>query len=120
MKPGKKSRKAGRHVGLLPADQILRKPFNPFTYFLKNYFGQSSEEQASRNLERFESRYQNLYERLANVPGIDAQGLRDELARTKSVLGALVGIVYLDSVWEHRCPRTVPKYHPGGSEPVLL
>ncbi len=83
-----------------PADQILRKPFNPFVYFLKNYFGQSSEDQASRNLERFESRYQNLFERLANIQGIEAQGLRDELVRTKSVLGALVGIVYLDSVWE--------------------
>lgn len=83
-----------------PADQILRKPFNPFVYYLRNYFGQSTEDASTRNLERFENRFQNLFERLARVPGIEMQGLRDELMRTKPVLGALIGIVFLDSIWE--------------------
>jgi predicted ATPase/class 3 adenylate cyclase len=83
-----------------PTDQILRKPFNPFLYFLRNYFGQSAEDASTRNLERFENRFQNLFERLSRIPGLETQGLCDELTRTKSVLGALIGIVYPDSIWE--------------------
>lgn len=83
-----------------PSDQILRKPFNPFIYYLRNYFGQSAEEPAARNRERFENRFQNIFERLARIPGIECQGLRDELTRTKPVLGTLVGIPFPDSIWE--------------------
>jgi predicted ATPase/class 3 adenylate cyclase len=81
-----------------PADQILRKPFNPFVYFLKNYFDQSLEKNTSRNLQRFEARFQQLLDKLQSVP--DAQALRDDLIRTKSVLAAQVGIMYFDSLWE--------------------
>lgn len=81
-----------------PADQILRKPFNPFIYFLKNYFDQSLEKNTARNLQRFEARFQQLLDKLQNIP--DAQALRDDLIRTKSVLAAQVGIVYFDSLWE--------------------
>jgi tetratricopeptide (TPR) repeat protein/class 3 adenylate cyclase len=85
-----------------PADQILRKPFNPFVYFLKNYFDQSADNSASRNLQRFEARFQQLFDKLESLQGSNAniQGLRDELLRTKSVLGAQVGITYHDSLWE--------------------
>lgn len=81
-----------------PADQILRKPFNPFVYFLKNYFDQSLEKNTARNLQRFEARFQQLLDKLQSIP--DAQALRDDLIRTKSVLAAQVGIVYFDSLWE--------------------
>lgn len=85
-----------------PADQILRKPFNPFVYFLKNYFNQSVEQTATKNLQRFEARFQQLVDSLAaiatEVP--QAQSLQTELLRTKSVLGAMVGINYEDSLWE--------------------
>lgn len=83
-----------------PADQILHKPFNPFVYFLKNHFGQSNNAEDKRNLDAFEGRFKALVERLGQKPGITAKGLRDELVRTKSVLAALVGLVYLDSLWE--------------------
>lgn len=81
-----------------PADQILRKPFNPFIYFLKNYFDQSLEKNTARNLQRFEARFQQLLDKLQGIP--DAHALRDDLIRTKSVLAAQVGIVYFDSLWE--------------------
>jgi tetratricopeptide (TPR) repeat protein len=81
-----------------PADQILRKPFNPFIYFLKNYFDQSLEKNTARNLQRFEARFQQLLDKLQGIS--DAHALRDDLIRTKSVLAAQVGIVYFDSLWE--------------------
>ena len=85
-----------------PADQILRKPFNPFVYFLKNYFDQSTDHSASRNMQRFEARFQQLLDKLASLQNFNntALELRDELLRTKSVLGALVGLTYHDSLWE--------------------
>ncbi len=82
------------------ADQILRKPFNPFIYFLKNYFHQSPETSSESNLEQFESRFQQLETRLLDLKDQKAKQLHTELVRTKSVLAAQVGIVFFDSLWE--------------------
>ncbi len=81
-----------------PTDQILRKPFNPFIYFLRNYFDQSAEQNVARNLQKFEAQFQVLLDKLERIP--NSQQLRDELLRTRSVLAAQVGIVYFDSLWE--------------------
>ena len=43
------------------ADQILKKPLNPFIYFLKNYFEQSFEKTEIQNIELFEKQYLDLY-----------------------------------------------------------
>jgi predicted ATPase/class 3 adenylate cyclase len=81
------------------ADQILRKPFNPFTYFLRNYFDQSPDGDADINRAHFEEKYEWLIDQLEGIqyPGIEE--IRKEIKRTKSVLGALVGIIYQDSIW---------------------
>ncbi len=80
------------------ADQILRKPFNPFIYFLRNYFEQSPDVQDERHL--FERRFQALLGRLSNVQGYpEVDFISKELLRTKSVLGALIGVNYPDSIW---------------------
>ncbi len=82
------------------ADQILRKPFNPFIYFLKNYFEQYPESTPLANLQHFEERYQQLLEELDAVNNVEVKSVRRELVRTKTILAALVGLEYQDSIWD--------------------
>ena len=82
------------------SDQILRKPFNPFVYFLKNYFEQSPEYTPERNRELFESNFQELIYDLEKSPLPEAEAIRREIIRTKSILAALISIFYPDSLWE--------------------
>ncbi|HMO38526.1 MAG TPA: tetratricopeptide repeat protein [Saprospiraceae bacterium] len=83
------------------ADQILRKPFNPFIYFLRSYFEQPPDGSMNGAREHFESRLQGLIQRLASVNNFpEVEFVRKELLRTRSVLAAQLGIVYPDSIWE--------------------
>ncbi len=82
------------------ADQILKKPFNPFIYFLKNYFEQYPESTSLANMQHFEERYQQLLEELDGVNQVEAKSVRRELVRTKSVLAALIGLNFKDSIWD--------------------
>lgn len=82
------------------ADQILKKPFNPFIYFLKNYFEQSPEGTTPANEAHFEQKFQLLNNQLSKLETAEAERIRRELNRTKTVLGALVGINYPNSLWE--------------------
>lgn len=83
------------------ADQILHKPFNPFLYFLHNYFEQSPEEASFTNRANFETRFRLLVEQL-NAQGSESAELTiRELERTKPVLMALVGLhTESNSLWE--------------------
>lgn len=83
-----------------PADQILRKPFNPFIYFLKDFFAQSPESNAYVNRTNFEARFRAVAEQLANSADRRASRHLRELDRTKPVLAALIGIAYEQSLWE--------------------
>lgn len=82
------------------SDQILRKPFNPFIYFLKNYFDQSPENTAERNRELFESNFLELIYDLTESRHREADAVRREISRTQSVLAAMIGIHYPGSLWE--------------------
>jgi predicted ATPase/class 3 adenylate cyclase len=82
------------------SDQILRKPFNPFIYFLKNYFEQSPENSEDKNREVFEENFLELMYDLSECKHEEAETLRREIARTQSVFGALMGIQYAGSLWE--------------------
>jgi predicted ATPase/class 3 adenylate cyclase len=82
------------------SDQILRKPFNPFIYFLKNYFDQSPDNSRERNRELFESNLIELSHDLANSPHPEADAIRREIIRTQSVLAAMVGISYPGTLWD--------------------
>ena len=82
------------------SDQILRKPFNPFIYFLKNYFEQSPENNTDRNRELFESNFLELMYDLTESKHPEADAIRREIARTQSVLAASVGIHYPGSLWD--------------------
>ncbi len=82
------------------ADQILQKPFNPFIYFLRNYFRQSPENVPQTNRQHFEERFNQLLESTADSTHPSLQTLRKEVKRTQSVLAALINIQYPDSLWE--------------------
>ena len=84
------------HWATCQADQILRKPFNPFIYFLKNYFKQSVENAAAENVRHFELTFENLVRALPEAAFTEGA----ELIRTRSVLAALVGLTYPNSLWE--------------------
>lgn len=78
------------------SDQILKKPFNPFLYFLKNYFKQSVEHSTAENVENFENTFQLLMRSLPESAYTEGA----ELIRTRSILAALVGLTFVDSLWE--------------------
>ncbi|MBL7814093.1 MAG: tetratricopeptide repeat protein [Saprospiraceae bacterium] len=78
------------------SDQILRKPFNSFIYFLKNYFKQSVEQTPTQNKTAFEWMFENLVRSLPESAYTEGA----ELIRTRFVLAALVGLNYPDSLWE--------------------
>ncbi len=77
------------------ADQMLRKPFNPFLYCLNNFFEQSAEHSAAQNEQIFEEKYAYLSRSISQKPA-----LFRELERTKSVLAAQIGIFYPNALWE--------------------
>ena len=82
------------------SDQILRKQFNPFIYLLKNYFDQSPENSKERNKELFEQNFLELQYELTESGHPEADAVRREIARTQSVLAAMVGIHYPGSLWD--------------------
>ena len=87
-------------------DQILRQAFNPFTYFFKRYFDQSPEASSDENKARFTARLDRLIARLRSLSGDEVTGsqaphaLAEELDRTRSVLGALLGLYWPASLYE--------------------
>lgn len=85
---------------LCPCDQILRKPFNPFLYCLRQYFRQSSDNSPSYNLALFEEVFGLLQNRLAAAANSEADQYTKELRRTKPIIAALLGLVYEDGLWE--------------------
>ncbi len=82
------------------SDQILKKSFNPFVYFLKNFFNQSPDNSLSQNHQLFEDRFYELIIELKKVAAPDTEKFYNELLRTKSVLAALCGIYYDNSLWQ--------------------
>lgn len=78
-------------------DQILRQAFNPFAYFLKRYFDQSPEASPDENKANFAKRFDRLLCTLKEHP---SQSLISELVRTRSILGALLGLHWPGSLYE--------------------
>ncbi len=86
---------------IAPSDPILRQAFNPFVYFLKSYFQQSLNASAEDNKALFLLGLDELLERLKIRMGIAASAsLRHELMRTQSILGALMGLYWPNSLYE--------------------
>ncbi|MCD4819998.1 MAG: tetratricopeptide repeat protein [Candidatus Cloacimonetes bacterium] len=78
----------------MPCDEILRKSFNPIIHFFKEYFKQSEENLKEINRSNFEKKLDNLIKNTENIE------LKNELLRTKSILGALLNIRWEESLYE--------------------
>lgn len=86
-------------------DPILRQAFNPFAYFLKRYFHQFPEATAEENKARFETHLDRLVQALHNLDRplpstANPPALAAELLRTRSILGALLGLHWPGSLYE--------------------
>ena len=84
-----------------PADQILRKPFNPFITFFRNYFAQSTENTKEQNVELFFGGFERLAKDIEKIAGETGNRLRRNLFRTRAVLTALVGLPPENDFWEN-------------------
>lgn len=75
-------------------DAILRESLNPFRYWLKNYFGVSNHQVEARNKRSFNRKLDEL------IAVCQEPRLAAELDRTRSFIGALVGLHWPDSLFE--------------------
>ena len=81
------------------ADQILRKPFNPFVYLLHRMFRQSLDLGQSQNQRRFQFRLTQIRQALRELDAPRAGQVLTELDRTESVLAAQMGLAVPNSLW---------------------
>ena len=82
------------------ADQILHQAFNPFVYWLRHYFEQSPSAPLEENEAQFEAHFSQLLNKLAATGEPDIAMLSAQLVRVKSVLGALLGLHWPDSLYQ--------------------
>ena len=82
------------------SDQILQKPFNPFIFFLKKHFDQSSEYKPAENRANFERRFNWLLNDIQAIEHGRSKGILRELKRTKPVLAAILGVKFEKSLWD--------------------
>lgn len=82
------------------ADQILRKPFNPFHHFIRQYFNLSALNTEQAKLRRFERRWEKLLSELSTKTKAEAHPLLSELQRLRGVYLHLLGIQAHDPLWE--------------------
>lgn len=77
----------------LPCDEILKKSFNPFASFLKLFFKQDESKTLEKNFQAFNNIYKNLVDMTGN------SDVRNELVRTRSVIGALIDLEWENSLY---------------------
>ncbi len=78
------------------ADQILKKPFNPFIYFLSNFFNQSGKNSKSINHQHFQLIFDDI---LHDLLDIGQENQANELKRSKSIFYGLLGLNTKDTLW---------------------
>ena len=76
------------------SDEILRDPFNPFRYWLRDYFQVSDSQVEARNKRDFNRKLDHL------IAMTEDPELAEELDRTRSFLGALLRLYWPDSLYE--------------------
>ena len=80
-------------------DEILRQPLNPIRYLLRHYFGLDRTDDDETNKAAFQAKMAVLLANIADEP------LRAGVARTSSIVGALVGLHWEDSLYEQLSPE---------------
>jgi predicted ATPase/class 3 adenylate cyclase len=81
-------------VFVAQTEEMIRQSFNPLRYWLRQYFEVSDTQSEIRNKRSFNRKIDELIDVTAD------SHLRDELDRTRSFLGALVGLFWSDSLYE--------------------
>ena len=77
----------------LPCDEIFQQSLHPVVHFLNEYFDQNSAQTPDEKRARFETRFNRLFQK-TRLPA-----LKRELKRTRSILGALVGVFWEGSLY---------------------
>lgn len=77
----------------MPCDEILQRSFNPFISFFKDFFKQSVNNTEKQNLAVFNKIYTQI------VQEVPKEEVRQELARARSFIGALIGLEWKDSLF---------------------
>lgn len=80
-------------------DEILRESLNPFRYWLRHYFDQSTTANETNNKANFTAQLDRL------IRATSATTLANELVRTRSFLGALVNLRWPASLYEQLEPQ---------------
>jgi tetratricopeptide (TPR) repeat protein/class 3 adenylate cyclase len=88
------------------SDQILRKPFNPFLLFLKNYFDLKGDQNQELQTETFLKNFDELCEDLQASGHPMSAEINADLVRLQYVLIALAGIKDPNSPWSKLEGRT--------------
>ncbi|MCP4540454.1 MAG: tetratricopeptide repeat protein [Chloroflexi bacterium] len=86
-----------------PAEQILRQSLYPFKHFQRGYFEQYADSSPEENKERFNEILNTLISDLKGKP--DLAEVVQELERTRSFLGALVGLHWEGALYEQLEPK---------------
>jgi predicted ATPase len=81
-------------VFLGQTDEIVRESFNPLTYWLRQYFGITNAQGEARSKRAFNRKVDDLIAVTAD------RHLADEIDRTRSFIGALLGLYWSDSLYE--------------------
>jgi predicted ATPase/class 3 adenylate cyclase len=84
----------GIQIFLLQTDEMIRQPFNPLRYWLRQYFNIQDTQSDARNKRSFNRKLDDL------IAGTEDKELIEELDRVRSFLGALVGLFWTDSLYE--------------------
>ncbi|MBN2607773.1 MAG: tetratricopeptide repeat protein [Candidatus Fermentibacteraceae bacterium] len=92
---------------VLRCDDILRKSLNPFVYFLRELFHQSESKDSLQNRRAFEERIRFLLREIRESPRTDGDTISKELERASSIIGALLGHHWPDSVYSRLAPESV-------------
>jgi predicted ATPase/class 3 adenylate cyclase len=79
---------------LAQSDEIIRQPFNPLRYWLRQYFDVRDSQSDAQNKRAFNRKIDRLLELTQN------SNYAEELDRVRSFLGALVGLFWSDSLYE--------------------
>jgi predicted ATPase/class 3 adenylate cyclase len=81
-------------VFLGQTDDIVHQALHPFAYWLRRYFGTADEQGEARSKRSFNRKLDDL------IGETQDTRLADELDRTRSFLGALIGLYWPDSLYE--------------------
>ncbi|MEA2008802.1 MAG: tetratricopeptide repeat protein, partial [Chloroflexota bacterium] len=77
----------------MPCDEILKKSLNSVVYFLNEYFYQNEDDTLKDRKTNFEARFNNLFQKTRDSE------IKQELKRTRSVLGGLVNLYWQGSLF---------------------